>query len=714
MIKKISFGNPFNTDAVINKEMAVASDKTALLPFESEFDRSGHLILSMDVSKDAVMYGLGEANRGINKRGYVYESNCSDDPNHTEEKISLYGAHNFLIIDEHKSDTTPFGIFLDTPSKTRFDVCFTKYDKIVITTSEDVDIYIIDSPSYKEIVTQFRKLTGSSYIPPMWAFGYQQCRWSYYSADEIREVVKKHRENNIPLDAVYMDIDYMEGYKDFTVNDETFPDFDNFVKEMKDDGIHLVPIIDAGVKIEEGYDVYEEGVKGNYFCKDAEGNDYIAAVWPGYTHFPDFLNPAARKWFGDKYSFLIDKGIDGFWNDMNEPAIFYTPYGIKRVMEKLEGAKDFVKSLGTDCSYQDIAGANTDALFKLKDELNNLPNNTSDYANIYHNVNGKMISHEELHNIYGYNMTRAAGESISANYPDKRFLLFSRSSYIGMHRYGGIWTGDNQAWWSHLLLNIKMMPSLNMCGFMYTGADIGGFGSNTSRDLVLRWLAFGIFTPLMRNHSALGTRRQEFYQFENPADFKDIIDIRYALIPYLYSEFVKAALNDGMFIKPLAFEYQDDDMAANVEDQLIIGDSIMAAPVYTQNAKGRYVYIPEDMLYIKFRGWNDKECCVMKKGHHYIDVALNEVPIFVRKNHLLPLASPCEKTSDIDTSSLNVFCHLEAGANAAYSLYEDDGYSKCVNDKKFFTDINVSLSGDGTYSVDTTGDKKKEINLTVL
>lgn len=218
-------------------------------------------------------------------------------------------------------------------------------------------------------------------------------------------------------------------------------------------------------------------------------------------------------------------------------------------------------------------------------------------------------------------MTRSAGEAFERISPDKRILMFSRSSYIGMHRYGGIWTGDNCSWWSHILLNLKMMPSLNMCGFLYTGADLGGFGANTTRDLLLRWLALGVFTPLMRNHAALGTREQEPYQFEHIEDFRNVIGVRYRLVPYLYSEYMKAALNDDMYFKPLAFVYPDDKLARNTEDQLMIGNEIMIAPVYTQNAIGRYVYLPEEMMFVKFLGNGNMFQEILPKGIHYVEVA---------------------------------------------------------------------------------------------
>jgi alpha-glucosidase len=425
---------------------------------------------------------------------------------------------------------------------------------------------------------------------------------------------------------------------------------------MKDQHIRLVPIIDAGVKIEEGYDVYEEGKENGYFCKREDGSDFEAAVWPGLTHFPDVLNPEARAWFGSKYKFLTDQGIEGFWNDMCEPAIFYTPEGVAEYRE-------YLKNELLTCEVFPNFDARTKA-----EELANSP---KDYKRFYHNVNGEMVRHDKVHNLYGMNMTRSASEGLELIAPNKRFLLFSRSSFIGAHRYGGVWTGDNCAWWSHILLNIKMMPSLNMCGFLYTGADLGGFGAHTTRDLLLRWLAVGVFTPLMRNHSALGTREQECFRFEKVEDFRHVVGVRYRLLPYIYSEFMKAALNDDMYCKPLAFEFPEDAMARQVEDQLLIGNEIMIAPVYTQNATGRYVYLPEEMKFIKFLPDGTISEEILEQGHHYVDIALNEVPLFIRKDKCIPVVDFAEYVDAIDMSTKKMIGY----ENAEYDLYDDDGVS---------------------------------------
>lgn len=649
MIKKYRFGTPFPTESII-----VPIKQAEGMPQYGAVSLIDGFTFTYRMDSEDIIYGLGEANRGINKRGFLYTSNCSDNPHHQEDTLSFYGAHNFIIT----SGQVSFGIYVDYPSTLTFDIGFTHTDELIIRCHDaNLDFYVLEGKNAYDITKQFRKIIGRSYIPPRFAFGFGQSRWGYKTREDFHDVVKGYRENHIPIDMIYMDIDYMDSYKDFTVSDE-FSDFPAFVNEIKKDNIRLIPIIDAGVKIEKGYEVYEEGVKHNYFCKRKDGSDIVAAVWPGYTHFPDVLNPEVRQWFGSKYQFLTEQGIEGFWNDMNEPAIFYTPEGIQRVRESI---KHFLEQSET-----------SDAVWDLQKNVSELANHPDDYGAFYHNVDGKKICHNQVHNLYGFNMTRAAGEALQKISPEKRCLLFSRSSYIGMHRYGGIWTGDNKSWWSHILLNLKMLPSLNMCGFLYIGADLGGFGSDTSRDLLLRWLALGVFTPLMRNHAALGTREQECYRFEHVEDFRHIIGVRYRLLPYLYSEYMKAALTDDLYFKPLAFEYPDDSMAANVEDQLMLGNEMMIAPVYTQNAKGRYVYLPEEMMFVKFLPDETISTEILSKGHHYVTIPLNVVPLFIRQGKCIPVADMAECTEELDTGQL----HRIGYESGSYTLYEDDGYTR--------------------------------------
>ena len=632
MIKKYTCGTPINTEAVVK---TFQSEGLGSFPFEHTLAED-KFSFTFTMEPDDIVYGLGEAPRGINKRGWVYESYCSDDPFHTETKSSLYAAHNFILLAGGKN----IGVFVDFPARVRWDIGYTRQDTCVVTLDgTDFDIYVITGEKPLDIIREFRAAIGKSYVPPKWAFGYQQSRWSYHNAETVDSVIENYDKAGIPLDCVYLDIDYMDSYKDFTINDAAFPDFASYVEGKREQGIHLIPIIDAGVKKEDGYGVYEEGKAKGYFCKKADGSNFEAGVWPGVCAFPDFLDPEVRRWFGEKYKTLTDMGIDGFWNDMNEPALFYSVDGIEKALDKAAALK----------------GENLDLsrFFNLKDTFMGLSNSQEDYSSIYHNIGGEQVNHQRVHNLYGANMTKAAGEYFEREFGKGKILMFSRASYIGAHRSSGIWFGDNHSWWSHILLNLKMLPSANMCGFLYCGADLGGFNENATRDLVLRFLALGVFTPLMRNHSALGTRDQEGYRFERPEDFRDVIQVRYRLIPYLYDTFVKASETDGMIFRPLSLDYPDDPVARECETQLMLGDECMIAPVYEQNASGRTVYLPEDMTFVKLSG-EKVEKQELKKGLHYVKVALNEVPLFIKKGKSIPLCKPAMRTRDLKWDDVSV------------------------------------------------------------
>ena len=647
MIKKYVYGTPFPTDAVVLD----VQPSTDALPF-FETDQQGTFTYSL--SENDIVYGLGEQIRGINKRGWQYVSWNYDNPNHHEDTRSLYGAHNFIII--HGAVT--FGAFFDYAGKMEFDIGYTKRSVMQIhAASNNLTVYIITGESEKDIVKQFRKMVGRSYIPPFWAFGYGQSRWGYKTEEDIRTVAKQYRDAGIPLDSIYLDIDYMERYKDFTVDTERFPNLKGLATDMKEQGIHLVPIIDAGVKIEDGYDVYEEGVQNNYFCKNAEGGDFVGAVWPGRVHFPDFLQPKARDWFGKKYAVLTEQGIDGFWNDMNEPAIFYTEDRLADTCAEIE------KLTAGNMGIQEY--------FAFTGMVAGLNGNIGDYDKFYHNVDGKMVKHSEVHNLYGMNMTRSAFEALQEISPEKRTLFFSRSSYIGAHRYGGIWQGDNKSWWSHILQSMQQLPALNMAGFLFTGSDTGGFGCDTTEDLMIRWLQYSLFTPLFRNHSADGTREQELYQFSNVEAAGKMIQIRYSLIPYLYSEFLKAALNDEMMFKPLAFDFPDDAMAEQVEDQLLLGNELMIAPIYKQNAQGRYVYVPEEMMLVRMHSSKDYTTEILPKGHHYVSVGLDELVFFIRNQKAIPFAESAKNTAKTDYNTIQLLGY----EGSSYELYTDNGTS---------------------------------------
>lgn len=671
MIQRFSFGHPFPTQSVVLSLPAESGPVPFLTP-----DSTGW---QLTLSEQAAVYGLGEMPRGINKRGWHYITNNTDESRHSEDKLSFYGAHNFLLV---RDGSTCFGLFVDFPGKVYYDIGYTRHDLFSFhTETPDYDLYLLSGGNENAICKEFRTLIGRSYIPPRWAFGLAQSRWGYKTEEDVREVARQYKEHDLPLDMICMDIDYMQDYADFTVNKERFSDLAKLSADLKAQGIRLVPIIDAGVRIDPNDPTCTEGLEKGYFCKKADGTPFVAAVWPGKAYFADFLRPEVREWFGHKYKALTDCGIEGFWNDMNEPSLFYSPERLRAFLNDMAALREKDNIEQEEFFPRVVGGAM------------GLMNSPADYASFYHEVDGQKVRHDQVHNLYGGSMTRAAGEAFADLRPGQRTLLYSRSSFIGSHRYGGIWLGDNNSSWAQLLANIQMMPSVQMCGFLYSGADLCGFSSDTTPDLALRWLEFGLLTPLMRNHSAVGTRMQEYYRFPEvlPA-VRNMIRLRYALLPYLYSEFMKAALENTSYFRPLAFDYPDDPDAREVEDQLLLGEGLMAAPVYVQNAHGRHVYLPEPMKLLRLRAVDDYDEEILPAGHHYIRCALDEVLLFLRPGHIVPVAQPANNTSELDDASLTLWSFLPDGESAEYRMYRDDGVTTEYEKKEHWKTLQIHHS----------------------
>ena len=671
MIQRFSFGHPFPTQSVVLSLPAESGPVPFLTPDDSGWQ--------LTLSEQAAVYGLGEMPRGINKRGWHYITNNTDESRHSEDKLSFYGAHNFLLV---RDGSTCFGLFVDFPGKVYYDIGYTRHDLFSFhTETPDYDLYLLSGGNENAICKEFRTLIGRSYIPPKWAFGLAQSRWGYKTEEDVREVARQYKEHDLPLDMICMDIDYMQDYADFTVNKERFPALAKLSADLKAQGIRLVPIIDAGVRIDPNDPTCTEGLEKGYFCKKADGTPFVAAVWPGKAYFADFLRPEVREWFGHKYKALTDCGIEGFWNDMNEPSLFYSPERLRAFLNDMAALREKDNIEQEEFFPRVVGGAM------------GLMNSPADYASFYHEVDGQKVRHDQVHNLYGGSMTRAAGEAFADLRPGQRTLLYSRSSFIGSHRYGGIWLGDNNSSWAQLLANIQMMPSVQMCGFLYSGADLCGFSSDTTPDLALRWLEFGLLTPLMRNHSAVGTRMQEYYRFPEvlPA-VRNMIRLRYALLPYLYSEFMKAALENTSYFRPLAFDYPDDPDAREVEDQLLLGEGLMAAPVYVQNAHGRHVYLPEPMKLLRLRAVDDYDEEILPAGHHYIRCALDEVLLFLRPGHIVPVAQPANSTSELDDASLTLWSFLPDGESAEYRMYRDDGVTTEYEKKEHWKTLQIHHS----------------------
>lgn len=671
MIQRFSFGHPFPTQSVVLSLPAESGPVPFLTPDDSGW--------RFTLSEQAAVYGLGEMPRGINKRGWHYITNNTDESRHSEDKLSFYGAHNFLLV---RDGNTCFGLFVDFPGKVYYDIGYTRHDLFSFhTETPDYDLYLLSGGNENAICKEFRTLIGRSYIPPKWAFGLAQSRWGYKTEEDVREVARQYKEHDLPLDMICMDIEYMQDYADFTVNKERFPDLAKLSADLKAQGIRLVPIIDAGVRIDPNDPTCTEGLEKGYFCKKADGTPFVAAVWPGKAYFADFLRPEVREWFGHKYKALTDCGIEGFWNDMNEPSLFYSPERLRAFLDDMAALREKDNIEQEEFFLRVVGGAM------------GLMNSPADYASFYHEVDGQKVRHDQVHNLYGGSMTRAAGEAFADLRPGQRTLLYSRSSFIGSHRYGGIWLGDNNSSWAQLLANIQMMPSVQMCGFLYSGADLCGFSYDTTPDLALRWLEFGLLTPLMRNHSAVGTRMQEYYRFPEvlPA-VRNMIRLRYALLPYLYSEFMKAALENTSYFRPLAFDYPNDPDAREVEDQLLLGEGLMAAPVYVQNAHGRHVYLPKPMKLLRLRAVDDYDEEILPAGHHYIRCALDEMLLFIRPGHIIPVAQPANNTAELDDASLTLWSFLPNGESAEYRMYQDDGVTTEYEKKEHWKTLQIHHS----------------------
>jgi len=666
--KRFRLGNPFPTGAVFLEEHQWRTE-TPQSPkgFEVSFLDDGQVCFTKSMAEDVEIYGLGQTMGNLNKRGARYRMYAIDDFQHTPEKESLYGSHPFLI---WKSSTEEFGVFLDFPGEIVFDVGFTDRSTLVITVPKaDFDFYFLPGQSMKEITKNFMTLVGTPFLPPRWSFGYHQSRWGYVNEKDVLDVVEGFEKNEIPLDGLYLDLDYMDNFKVFSLSSERFPHFRDMVSQLKSKGVHVAPIIDPGVKIETGYRVYEEGKAKGYFITDKEGKPFQAAVWPGLTHFPDFLNPKARSWWGSQYKMLHDMGIDGFWNDMNEPAVFYSPTGLKKAVKTIvetatEGANLGIKFL------------------ELVDDIKKRQNDRDDMRAMYHDTpsHGK-VSQDSVHNLFGMKMAEAVKEGYEQFAPDTRYHLLSRSTYIGQHRFSGMWTGDNASWWEHLKLNIQHLCSLGMCGFYYAGADIGGFSSDSSGEMLTRWNQLAVFSPLFRNHSNLFCRRQEPWSFDDSTleASRQSIRLRYALLPYLYSTYVTSIETSLPPVRMLGFDFESDERSRATEDQFLCGNTLIVAPVIQNQSRARMVYLPKgNYLHWNVASFSDRsEMKLVTGGDHYVEASLHECPLYLRENSLLPIGDGKKNSFNMAKSQQQTLTIVGLVSDQAeFVLHWDDGLSK--------------------------------------
>ncbi len=559
-----------------------------------------------------------------------------------------------------------YGLFLDNTSRTYFDMGKTEPARLTFgAASGELNYYVFTGGrerSPKNVLRDYTSLTGRAPLPPVWALGNQQSRWSYSPESRVREVAKGFRDSRVPADVIYLDIDYMDGYRVFTWDRSRFPDPSKMIADLRAEGFRVVVIVDPGVKVDPNYYAYQQGQAGNHFVKNADGTELHATVWPGTCAFPDFTDPAAREWFGSLYRSNIEKGVAGFWNDMNEPGVFLSD-----------------KTPKPDIYHHPMK------TFPL----------TARHAG-----DGLAGTHARYHNVFGMQMARSTFEAQRRLRPDARPFVLTRAGYAGIQRYSAIWTGDNVASWDHLRLSITMLLNLGVSGVPLVGSDVGGFSGNPTPELYTRWLQAAALTPFLRSHSEMGSNPHEPYSF--PKEFTDInrasIELRYRLLPYLYTLFREHTETGAPLMRPLWFEYPDDQRTYLIEDEYLVGRDLLVAPVVVEATTKRKVYFPAGDKWVDW--WTGK---VYEGGREVeVDAPLNRLPLFARAGAVIPTQPVVQHTGEIGKTTPSLV--VVRGGEGAGSFYEDagDGYDYTRGASRTTTatqqGVSLKLSHAGDYS----------------
>jgi len=575
--------------------------------------------LDTPLAPETRCYGLGEKTGFLDKRGRRYTMWNTDDPSpHIETLDPLYVSIPWAIL---FTQGRVVGLYLDDPTRTHWDVGRDDPDHLEVTTPrEGLDLYLVAGPELDQVVERYTALTGRMPMPPLWAIGYQQSRWSYDSAARMREVVREYREREIPLDVLYADIDYMDGYRVFTWNAETFPEPETLMADLLREGVRVVPIVDPGVKKDGAYPPFTEGIRHGYFVKDRDGLPLLGEVWPGDVCYPDFAQPEVRRWWGDWHRGYLDAGVAGIWCDMNEPSTFDSP----------------TKTLPLDAR---------------------------------HGEDGS-LTHDRVHNLYGSWMAEATREGLSRARPDERPFVLSRAGFAGIQRHAAVWTGDNFSIWAHLEQSLPMVMNMGLSGLAFVGPDVGGFSGDCQGELLARWTQVGAFTPFFRNHAAKGTCDQEPWVFgpEIEAVCREAIRMRYAWLPYLYTAFWRASQQGEPILRPLVYDFPDDPEVLDLADQAMVGRDLMMTPVFRPGVRKRAVYLPAGE-WVDY--WSGERLAGGR--HHLVDAPLERLPLFVRAGAVLPRGSWAPSVERLDRSRLTL--HVYPAEAMAGAWYDDDGRS---------------------------------------
>ncbi len=626
--------------------------------FQPSFkDEKGNVYISK-VNDCLAYYGLGEKGGDLNKKGCYTENFNTDDPETDDDSITYYKTIPFYVA--LKEEAT-YGIFFDNSFRSYFDMGKERQDRIFFgAIGGQIQYYFIPGENIKEVVKNYTALTGRMEMPPLWSLGYQQCRFSYFSKEEVRELVKTFEEKDIPLDVVYLDIDYMDGFRVMTFKTPNFDDAAGLISDLKEKGIRTITIIDPGVKVDEEYSVFKNGKEGNHFTKKLDGEMFIGAVWPGDSAFPDFSNKNCREWWKSELKkFISEHGMDGIWNDMNEPCVFNNDH----------------KTMLETC---------------------------------LHNSDNGVIEHKEFHNRYGFEMSRCSKEAQEELHPNERGFSMTRATYAGGQRYSSVWTGDNMSLWSQMRMSISMNANLGISGFSFVGNDVSGFGLDSSEELFIRWMEIGPFIPIFRNHSNMYTRRQEPWAFGPRAEkiAKKSIELRYELLPYIYDLYYISYKEGLPIFRPMIMEYEKDINLLNMREQFMLGENMLVAPVLYEGERSKTVYLPKGIWFNYF---------TMEKlqgGKWYkLPCELDEILVFVKDGSIIPTYN--KKFRNVKERPKNILLKI-FGENAKGFYYNDDGHTMEYLEGKYnYMDIEV-VNGKEEFKYINNGYSIEDIEIQVI
>ena len=593
--------------------------------------QTGAVTAAKKLGYDEHFYGLGEKAARLDRRRGKFVMWTSDTPGYVEGTDPIYQSIPFYLGLENG---TAYGLFYDNAWRSTFEFGHLTQESANYTADGgELNYYFIAGPALKKVVSRYTELTGRMPLPPLWSLGHQQSRYSYYPDKLVEHIADKYRAHDLPLDVLHLDIHYMDGYRVFTWDQARFPDPARLARDLAAKGIRLITIVDPGVKHqpEGGYPVYDEGAKKDFFLRQTDGSVYVGEVWPGKSTFVDYTKEDARRWWGGLHHTLTDVGVAGIWTDMNEPADFRDPTG----------------KLHENIRFDDL---------------------------------GQQTPYNGLRNTFALNMARATYEGLQRLQPDRRPFVITRAGYAGIQRYAVKWTGDNNATFASLALNVPMFASLGLSGQTFVGADIPGFIGRGDGELLARSYQIGAFSPFFRNHAAIDTYDKEPWRFG--AYYEDIvrkfIKLRYALLPFLYTTIEEAHRTGVPLFRPLVLNFQADENTATIDDQFMVGAALLAAPITRAAQREREVYLPAGP-------WFDYWTGAAVSGGQMLTVRtpLDHLPLYVRGGSIVPSTIAMSHTGEKPWNPLRFDVYPDAAGAAQGSLYEDDGTSPAYQQGAF-------------------------------